>query len=100
VDKETPIHLRYKHGNLFCYIRPEDLPSTITLTQDVYFTVDKVRQILAWFHLGKYHWHHVLYEYSHLDERVTTLQKLLATKRFTSVYINPYDYRYSDSIPY
>ena len=100
LDKDALVTLRYQHGNVFCYIKPYDLPPTVSLTKDVYLTVGVESQILADFHLGKYHWHHALYQYTHLDGKVTTLQKLLATKRFTSVCIDTYDDTYSDSIPY
>lgn len=88
IDPETPITLRYRHGNLFCVVKPEDLPPMASLSQDVYFMVNTETHALISTHIGKYHWHHAMYQYYHLDKKVTTLKKLLDTKRFTSVYID------------
>lgn len=88
IDPETPITLRYRLGNLFCLIKPEELPAMVSLSQDVYFLVSTETNALITTHIGKYHWHHAMYQYYHLDKKVTTLKKLLDTKRFTSVCID------------
>ena len=85
---ETLVTLRFRHGNLFCTIKAQELPPQISLSQDVYLMVDPQANALFATHIGKYHWHHLLYQYKHLDGKVTTLKKLLESKRFTSIYID------------
>ena len=84
---ETIIYLRYKHGNLRALVKPEDLDPMVLKSLDIYFTVDRQTNELISHHVGKYHSHHELYDYYHLDAKITNLQKLLDSKRFTSVWI-------------
>lgn len=87
LSKETLIYLQYRYGNLRAVIRGQELPQTLALSSDIYFIVSKESGALLTTHVGKYHRHQELYQYSHLDGRVTNLEKLLAVKRFSSVWV-------------
>lgn len=88
IDAYAPVTLRYQHGNVFCLISPEHVPLSVQLSQDLYLYVDSQQQCLIGHHVGKHHWHHALYTYTHLDGKVTSLSKLIQTQRFSSVYIS------------
>ena len=87
LDPSTKVYLYYRQGNLFAFMKSQDLPKTVTLSLDVYLTVDTSEQCLVGYHIGKLHTHHALYDYRHLDSKMTTIEKLLKTNRFTSIYI-------------
>ena len=87
LSASTPVDLRFRQGNLFALIKPTDLPKEALYSTDVYFGVDLDQNCLAWYHIGKMHAHHALYDYAHLDHRRTTLEKLLLSKRLSSVYV-------------
>jgi hypothetical protein len=100
LDPDTMVRLSFKHGNLFALVRPEGLPPSVTLSQDVYLAIDTQTNCLAWHHLGRLHQHHALYDYRHLDGKSTTLDRLLKTRRFTSVGIGVEDDFDFCDIPY
>lgn len=100
VDPLTVVYLRYCHGNLFALMKPQELPASLTHTQDVYLWVDTQVQVLAGWELGKHTKHHALYDYGHLDGKTTTVEKLVKSERFTSVTLAVHeDFEFCD-IPY
>lgn len=97
ISKTALVTLSFRHGNLFAFIHPEDLDKTVLISTEVYLGINLQTPCLAWWHLGKLHTHHALYDYAHLDGKVTTLEKLLLSKRFTSVYVGAKeDFKYCD----
>lgn len=84
---DTLIHLKFQYGNLFALIPRDSVPDSALLTQDVYISVERATGIAFATHIGKYHYHHQLFEYGHLDSKTTSLGKLLQTRRFTSICI-------------
>ena len=91
LSDQTLIYLQYRYGNLRALIRGQELPPTLAMSADIYLLVSVDRPALISTHVGAFHPHQTLYDYRHLDGRVTTLQKLLTSKHFTTVWVTTPD---------
>jgi len=87
VDKEIPIHLEYKHGNIFTSVKSVDLNPKVLFTEDTYLLVKEETNTIHSIKIGKPCNPNLLYYRSELDNIVTTIKKLVTIENVNSIWI-------------
>lgn len=87
IDKNVPIHLEYKHGNIFCTIYTEDIDPLVLLTDETYLMVDETTNLIHSIKIGKPCNPNLLYFEKQLDKVVTTIDKLVTLPHINSVWV-------------
>lgn len=87
VQKDTPITLRFQHGNVFAYVSSKDIDRKVLLTDETYlFAKETTRQI--WLvKNGKPTNPNRLYGRYEYDEITTTAERLSTVPGFNALYI-------------
>lgn len=89
VDKNIPVHLEYKHGNIFCIVYLEDLDPFVMLTDETYLLVNEVTNVIHYIKIGKPCNPNILYDAKLLHGAVSTIEKVATIPHLNSLYIEP-----------
>jgi len=89
VDKNIPIYLRYRYGNIFSSIRSDHIDIKVLLTEDSYLLIkEEENNAIYDIKIGKLCNPNLLYYRDDLDNTVTTIDKLITIKNINSIWVD------------
>jgi hypothetical protein len=89
IDKNVPVHLQYKHGNVFCVVDLNDLKKEVLLTDETYLFVKEETKVIHSVKIGKPCNPNLLYYKEKLNNIITTIDKAATLPNLNSVWIEP-----------
>lgn len=76
IDKNVPVHLEYKHGNIFSIVHDKHFDLKVLLTDDTYLMVNEANNEIHSIKIGKPCNPNVLYYQKQLDGVVGTIDNI------------------------
>lgn len=89
VDKDIPVHLEYKHGNIFAIVDLLQLDPTVMLTDETYLLVNEETKAIHYIKIGKPCNPNRLYDAKALHLAVSTIDRIATIPGMNSLYIEP-----------
>ena len=87
IDKNIPINLKYKFGNIFNIVYDRDLDINVLLTDETYIIVNEQTKLIHSIKIGKPCNPNLLYYMSKLNKVVTIINKLVNIPNMNSIWI-------------
>lgn len=87
VDKNVPVRLEYRHGNIFSIVHDKHLDLKVLLTDETYLMVNEETMTIHSIKLGKPTNPNMLYLMNQLDNVVSTIDKVVTIPNLNSIRI-------------
>lgn len=88
IDKQVPIHLEYKHGNIFSIVHDKDINLKVLLTDETYLMVNEETNMIHSIKIGKPCNPNILYYNKELDGVVSTIDKVATIPNLNNIRID------------
>ena len=87
IDKNVPVRLEYKHGNIFSIVLDKDIDIKVLLTDETYLMVDEQTNVIHSIKIGKPTNPNMLYYMNELNNVVSTIDKVATIPNLNSIRI-------------
>lgn len=87
IDKHVPVHLEYKHGNIFSIVHDKHLDLKVLLTDETYLMVDEETNLIHSIKIGKPCNPNILYYQKQLDGVIATVDQVATIPNLNNIRI-------------